>query len=35
MQSSTVTWLTVLVVGVIPVAYLTVGILIWFRRKRK
>ena len=35
MQSSTVTWLTVLVVGVIPAAYLTVGILIWFRRKRK
>ena len=35
MQSSTVTLLTVLIVGVIPAAYLAVGILIWFRRKRR
>ena len=35
MQSSTVTLLTVLIVGVIPAAYLAIGITIWFRRKRR
>lgn len=35
MQSSTVTLLTVLVVAIIPAAYLAIGIIIWFRRKRR
>ena len=35
MDSSTVSLLTVLVLGVIPVAYLAVGIVIWARRKRR
>ncbi len=35
MQSSTVTLLTVLLVAIIPAAYLAIGIIIWFRRKRR
>ena len=35
MDSSTVSLMTVLVLGVIPVAYLAVGIVIWARRKRR
>lgn len=34
-DSSTASLLATLVIGLIPVAYLTVGILIWFRRKRR
>lgn len=35
MDSSTASLLTVLILGVIPIAYLAVGIFIWFRRKRR
>lgn len=35
MDSGTASILTILIVGVIPVAYLTVGIVIWVRRKRR
>lgn len=34
-DSSTSSLLATLVIGLIPVAYLAVGILIWFRRKRR
>ncbi len=34
-DSSTASLLATLVIGLIPVAYLAVGILIWFRRKRR
>ncbi len=35
MDSSTASALTIVVVGIIPVAYLIVGIVIWVRRKRR
>lgn len=35
MDSGTASLLTVLILGVIPVAYLSVGIIIWYRRKRR
>ncbi len=35
MDSATSSVLTALIIGVIPVAYLGMGILIWFRRKRR
>lgn len=35
MDSSTASLLTVLVLGIIPVVYLAVGIVIWARRKRR
>ena len=35
MQSSTASMLTVLMIGILPVAYLSMGIYIWFRRKRR
>ena len=35
MTSTAVSLLTVAVVGVIPLCYLAVGIVIWARRKRR
>lgn len=35
MSSGTASYLTILIVGVIPVVYLGVGIYIWIRRKRR
>lgn len=35
MQTSTASMLTVLIIGILPAAYLAVGIYIWFRRKRR
>lgn len=35
MDSSTASLLTVLIVGILPAAYLAVGVYIWFRRKRR
>ena len=35
MDSATATVLSLLVIGVIPVAYLAIGIVIWFRRKHR
>lgn len=35
MDSSTASILTVVMLGILPIAYLTVGITIWFRRKRR
>ena len=35
MESSTASVLIVLMLGIIPVGYLTLGITIWFRRKRR
>ena len=35
MNSATVSLLTIAVVGVIPLCYLAVGIVIWARRKRR
>ena len=35
MDSATVSALTIAVVGVIPAAVITLGIVIWIRRKRR
>ncbi|MDO5152027.1 MAG: GldG family protein [Eubacteriales bacterium] len=35
MQTSTASMLTVLIIGILPAAYLAAGIYIWFRRKRR
>ena len=35
MTASTVNILTVVFVGVIPLAYLAVGIAVWLRRRRR
>lgn len=35
MESSTASLLTLLIIGIIPAAYLAVGIYIWFRRKHR
>lgn len=35
MNSATASYLSVLIVGIIPVAYLLFGVIVWFRRKRR